>query len=66
MGGAAGPDFRNKASGEREMTQTLEGSSPAAGRTLERRVTALLRGSATTATSRFITGVGHRGEAGAT
>ena len=31
MGGAAGPDFRNKASGEREMTQTLEGSSPAAG-----------------------------------
>jgi hypothetical protein len=65
MGGAAGPDFRIKASGEREMTQTLEGSSPAAGRTLERRVMALHRGSAIRATSLIVTGVGHRGEADA-
>ena len=65
MGGAAGPDFQNQASGEREMTQTLEGSSPAAGRTLGRRVTALLRGSATRAKSPCVTGVGPRGEAGA-
>lgn len=65
MGGAAGPDFRIETSGEREMTQTLEGSRPAAGRTLGRRVTALFRGSATRAKSLFVTGVGHRGEAGA-
>jgi hypothetical protein len=47
------------------MTQTLEGSRPAIGRTLGRRVTALHRGSAIRATSRFVTSVGHRGEAGA-
>jgi hypothetical protein len=47
------------------MTQTLEGSSPAAGRTLERRVMALHRGSAIRATSLIVTGVGHRGEADA-
>ena len=64
MGGAAGPDLSIKASGEREMTQTLEGS-PAAGPTLGRRVTALLWGGAARARSPLGTGVGHRGEAGA-
>jgi len=65
MGGAAGPVFRNQAKREREMTQTLEGSSPAAGRTLGRRVMARLRDGAIRAKSRFVTGVGPRGEAGA-
>ena len=47
------------------MTQTLEGSSPAAGRTLGRRVMARLRDGAIRAKSPFVTGVGPRGEAGA-
>jgi hypothetical protein len=64
MGGAAGPDFLDHTSGEREMTQTLEGT-PAARRTLGRRVAALLRGNANRATSMPVTGAGHRGEAGA-
>ena len=64
MGGAAGPDFVHRQSGEREMTQTLEGT-PAVGRTLGRRVTALLRGSADRATGTSTTTTGHRGEAGA-
>jgi hypothetical protein len=46
------------------MTQTLEGT-PAARRTLGRRVAALLRGNANRATSLTVTGAGHRGEASA-
>jgi hypothetical protein len=64
MGGAAGPDFLIKTSGEREMTQTLEGS-PAARRTLGRRVTAPQRGCAIRATGMSVTAAGHRGEAAA-
>jgi len=47
------------------MTQTLEGSRPA-GRTLGRRVRARLKDRAIRAKSLFVTGVGPRGEAGAT
>jgi hypothetical protein len=46
------------------MTQTLEGT-PAVSRTLGRRVTALLRGSAHHATGTSTTTAVHRGEAGA-
>jgi len=45
------------------MTQTLEGT-PAARRTLGRRVTALRRGSAIRATGVSTATIGHRGEAG--
>jgi hypothetical protein len=62
MGGAAGPDFLTTQSGEREMTQTLEGA-PARSRTLGRRVAAVLRGNAIRATGTSVTAVGHRGEA---
>lgn len=66
MGGAAGPDFRfTRRSGEREMTQTLEGIPAAGGgRTLGRRVTARRGGRANRATGPSITASGHRGEAG--
>jgi hypothetical protein len=49
-------------SGEREMTQTLEGT-PAVRRTLGRRVSALLRGSADRVTGISTAIASHRGEA---
>ena len=64
MGGAAGPDFSWHTSGEREMTQKLEGT-PATRRTLGRRVAALSRGNASRATGVPVTADGHRGEASA-
>jgi hypothetical protein len=66
MGGAAGPDLRfTSQSGEREMTQTLEGIPAAGGgRTLGRRVTARRSGAGDRATGPSATAAGHRGEAG--
>jgi len=62
-GAPPGRSCVHRQSGEREMTQTLEGT-PAVRRTLGRRVTALRRGSAIRATGVPTATIGHRGEAG--